>query len=146
MPFKTKKSGTILQKLFLYSFIAFLGSFYIEQSIAGSGTSPYADTLKNELIKSLIKENICKDHDVCKKMLQIQAAGYSKIYLSMYEQSNTLFFSHVASFFINEGLKITNGTTITLFSYPRALDYYNTFGNKEYFIKLELNKGKNHAL
>jgi len=124
MLFKTKKSRTILQKIILYSFISFLGGAYVEQSMAGSSTSPYIKTLKDELINSLIKDNICKEKITCRKKIQMQGAGYSKIYLNMYEQTDTFLTSYVTDFLIKEGLKITNHTTITLSIYSKPLEDY----------------------
>lgn len=140
MYFKTQKNKKSLKKIALYCLICFLGGSFIEQSLAGGAISPYADILKNELIKSLIKDKVCENYDACREILQMQAAGYSKIYLNMYEQPNTVLFSHVASFFITKGSKITNGTPIILSFYPYSIDYYNAFGKRKYFIRLEINK------
>jgi hypothetical protein len=147
MFFKIKKLRTLASRAKIFFFASLLCYFsYFEQSMAGSYYSPYVSTLKDKLIDSLVENNVCKNREICREILHMYAEGTSRIYLNMYDQSDTELASHVAAFFIKEGLKITKGIPITLSTYPKPKDEYMNkgfkyaFGNDEYLINLEINK------
>ncbi len=145
MIFKINKLKKIPFRAIIFFLATLLSCFsYIEQSLAGSNTSPYIGILKNELIEALVKDHVCKDREKCREILHMRGEGYSKIYLNMYDQADTLLASHVAEFFITKGLKITEGTPIALRVFPKPKSEYMglryAFGSDDYLIKLELNK------
>ncbi len=150
MPFKTKKNRTILKKIILYSFISFLGTSHIEQSMAGSSTSAYVDPLIDGLIEYLVKHKVCDSKNTCGKMIEARTEGTKRVYINIYNQTNIAVISHAVAFFTENAMKLTEGTPVTLSFYPKSHDDYMgfkyAFGNNEYLINLELNKGKNHAL
>ena len=140
---KIKKSKKILQKVILCCLISFLGFSYIEKSIAGL-YSQEGDQLLNELVENLIKENVCKNISQCNEMLWMWRRDGKKIELSMYEQTDSFLSSHVTSFFIQHGIKITKGMPITLIIYsePKTeyLDLKHFFINNGHLIKLDIKK------
>lgn len=142
MPLKIKVS----KKIILCCLIYFLGSVYSEQSLAGGGYSDYSDLLIDGLIEYLIKHKICDSDRSCGKMIQTRTEGSKRIYINMYGQTNTIVTSNAVAFFIEEALKISEGTPVTLSAYPKPNDEYMNkgfkyaFGNNEYIINLELNK------
>ncbi len=142
MSFKTKKNKTTLQKIFLYSFIAFLGSFYIEPSIAGGATPDATYELKEALRKTLVKQGLCLNIEDCVSMSH--EGSTKRIYLNLYDQIDKKLASHIVDFFIQEGIKITGGIPISFRVFPKDKEEYlglrYTFGSNDYLIKLEINK------
>ncbi len=145
MFFKIKKSKKTPFRAVTFLLVLIISGFScIEQSLAGSPSSPYVDTLKIELIKVLIRDHVCENDQICREMLYMPTEGYSRIYLNMYGQTDTVLASHVAAFFVEKGLKITEGTPIALRVFPKPKDDYMglryAFGSNDYLMKLELNK------
>lgn len=147
MSFNKEKSKKIA-----YQFVTFFLTFAVgyfscfEQSIAGCGTPEETYELKDAVAKKLFEQGICSDIDHCVGMSH--DGGTKRIYLNLYDQTGTIFTAHVVSFFIEEALRISKGIPVTFSVYPKPHDDYinqGFFSKKDYIIRLEINKEKNHA-
>lgn len=124
--------------------IFFTSLVFSQASFAGGGYSEQGTALSKALYKELIKQGICTDNQMCWNHLQMYRQDGKRIHLNMYGQKDTLLASKVAAFFVEKGLKITDGMPITFKVFPAQKEHYlglkSIFGNNEEILKLELNK------
>ena len=142
---KIKKTRKILHRTILYCLISLLGISYIELAAAGGGYSDYSDLLIDSLIEYLIKHKVCDSERSCAKMIQTRTEGSKTIYINMYGQTDTEVTSHAVAFFIEDALKISKDTPVTLSIYPKPHgDYINKdfFSKKNHLVQLLINKEK----
>lgn len=126
--------------VYLLVFLSFLS--HPEKATAGNATPEQIYTLKEALRKKLVKEGICLNIDDCAPMLH--EGSNKRIYLNLYGQTDQKLSSYIIDFFIQEGIKITEGIPISLRVFPKVKDEYlglkYTFGSNDYLIKLDINK------
>ncbi len=141
------KSKILFRKITLFLLPLLLSCvFYIERSIAGDSTPEATYELKEALAKKLFEKGICSNIDHCAPMSH---EGSSRIYLNLYDQTDTSLTPDTVAFFIEEALNISNGIPVTFSVYPKPHDDYvnqDFFSKKDHLIQLTLNKVKNYAL